>query len=262
MSTHDSGIDLENPGFTRGLLAAAEQAVITDAFAHHVSAVLDTINDGKEATVYLCQGRNDDGTTGQGRPAELLAAKIYRARRFRAFANESQYLDLEAVRDKRLRKAIRQRSKKGKRVSHHMWIDREWQALKVLYEYGASVPKPWAHCSAGILMEYIGDADGAAPMLVHTKLGSEATARAFDAIINDVRTLLDCELIHGDLSAYNILYHDGRPRLIDLPQASDIKSLADPWPMFYRDIANLCQHFERHGLARDPLKLAVDLWKG
>jgi RIO kinase 1 len=253
MSTNDSSIDLENPGFTRGMLAAAEQAVITDAFAHHVSAVLDTVNDGKEATVYLCQGRDGE---------ELLAAKIYRARRFRAFANESQYLDLEAVRDKRLRKAIKQRSKKGKRVSHHMWIDREWQALKVLYEYGASVPKPWAHCSAGILMEYIGDADGAAPMLVHTRLSSEATARAFEAVINDVRTLLDCELIHGDLSAYNILYHQDRPRLIDLPQASDIKSLADPWPMFYRDIANLCQHFERQGLARDPLTLALDLWKG
>ena len=253
MSINDSGIDLENPGFTRGGLAAAEQAVITDAFAHEVSAVLDTVNDGKEATVYLCQGRHG---------GELLAAKIYRARRFRAFANESQYLDLEAVRDKRLRKAIKQRSKKGKRVSHHMWVDKEWRALNTLYEYGASVPKPWAHCSAGILMEYIGDREGAAPMLVHTRLSRNETARAFEAIIEDVRTLLDCELIHGDLSAYNILYHRDRPRLIDLPQASEIKSLADPWPMFYRDIANICQHFDRQGLERDPLRLAQDLWEG
>ena len=108
----------------------------------------------------------------------------------------------------------------------------------------------------------IGDADGAAPMLVHVKLNRNATARAFEAIIDDVRTLLDCELIHGDLSAYNILYHRDRPRLIDLPQASAIKSLADPWPMFYRDIANICQHFERQGLERDPLRLAQDLWEG
>ena len=257
MSSNDSSIDLENPGFTRGGLAAAEQAVITDAFAHEVSAVLDTVNDGKEATVYLCQGR-----PGAHGPGELLAAKIYRARRFRAFANESQYLDLDAVRDKRLRKAIKQRSKKGKRVSHHMWIEQEWRALNTLYACGASVPKPWAHCAAGILMEYIGDADGAAPMLVHTRLSRNATARAFEAVIDDVRRLLDCELIHGDLSAYNILYHHARPRLIDLPQAREIKSLADPWPMFYRDIANLCQHFERQGLERDPLKLAQDLWEG
>lgn len=253
MSTNDSGIDLESPGFTRGQLAAAEQAVIMDSFAHDVAAVLDTVNDGKEATVYLCKGRHG---------GELLAAKIYRARRFRAFANESQYLDVEAVRDKRLRKAIKQRSKKGKRVSHHMWIEKEWSALNTLHEYGASVPKPWAHCPAGILMEYIGDADGAAPMLVHTRLSPNATARAFDAIIDDVRTMLDCELIHGDLSAYNILYHQERPRLIDLPQACEIKSLADPWPMFYRDIANICQHFERQGLKRDPLRLAQGLWEG
>jgi RIO kinase 1 len=250
---NDTGIDLTDPNLKRGQLAAAEQAVIVDAFARDVSRVLGTINDGKEATVYLCEGRDGDA---------LHAAKMYRARKFRAFANETDYLDLDRVRDRRLKKAIQKRSRTGKRASQHLWVDREWQVLNRLHAYGASVPRPIAHCAAGILMEYVGSITGPAPMLVHVNLAGAALEAAFAAVVEDVRALLDCELIHGDLSAYNILYDGERPRLIDLPQARDIGDIADPWPAFYRDVDHACQYFLRHGLTMDPLALAMDLWRG
>lgn len=98
-------------------------------------------------------------------------------------------------------------------------------------------------------------------MLAHVTLAGPARQRAFDAVVADLKVLFSCELIHGDLSAYSVLYDGTRPRLIDLPQARDLATLPDPWPIFYRDVANICQHFQRQGMKLDPLALAMDLWR-
>ena len=160
MSTRDDdSFDLSRPTFKRGQLAAAECQVIEFEFASCVQAVLGKIDDGKEATVYLCRTRAD----ACDRP--FLAAKMYRARIFRAFANDSAYRNPGRMRDRRLAKAMRQRSRKGVHAAHLQWVDREWEALSALYAAGASVPQPYLRCSNGILMEYLGDADGSAPSL-------------------------------------------------------------------------------------------------
>ena len=48
--------------------------------------------------------------------------------------------------------------------------------------------------------------------------------------------------MHGDLSAYNVLYLDDTPRMIDLPQATRIDDADDPWPLFHRDVSNICDY--------------------
>ena len=55
-------------------------------------------------------------------------------------------------------------------------------------------------------------------------------------------------LAHGDLSAYNLLVHDGRLVLIDLPQVVDV--IANPRGAFYltRDAENVGRWFAAHGL--------------
>ena len=50
----DTSIDLMGGGFTRGMLAELEQKMVLDAFSKYVARVEHRINDGKEATVYLC----------------------------------------------------------------------------------------------------------------------------------------------------------------------------------------------------------------
>ena len=56
-------------------------------------------------------------------------------------------------------------------------------------------------------------------------------------------------LAHGDLSAYNLLVHDGRLVMIDLPQVVDV--VANPRGEFYltRDAENVAGWFTAHGLA-------------
>jgi RIO kinase 1 len=247
--------DLARPGFTRGSLAAAERQVIEQEFATYVAEALGMVNDGKEATVYLCRVRAGSCE------AEYLAAKMYRARKFRAFTTDAKYVNVDRVRDKRLAKAMRQKSRHGRDAAHYQWIDREWQMLEMLHAAGASVPQPYMHCSVGILMEYIGVAEQRAPALAELRLTKEEAQQAFEAVVRDLEILLECGVIHGDLSAYNILYIDNTPRMIDLPQAMRIDDAADPWTLFHRDVANICDYFGKRGIEVDALDLALRLWR-
>ena len=91
--------DLSRPTFTRVSLAAAERSVIEREFSSYVDEVVGMINDGKEATVYLCRAR----PTAE---VEYVAAKMYRARKVRAFSNEATYVNPDKVHDRRMAKAM------------------------------------------------------------------------------------------------------------------------------------------------------------
>jgi RIO kinase 1 len=254
-SNDDEFIDLTRPNFLRGSLAAAERHVIEQEFSSYVTDVIHKINDGKEATVYLCRARSD--VVG----VDHLAAKMYRARKFRAFASDAKYVNTAKMRDRRMAKAIRQHTAHGRHAAHHLWVDREWQMLELLHHAGASVPKPVARCDGGILMEYLGVELERAPSLAETRLIRDEAERVFHLVVRDIETMLRCGVIHGDLSAYNILYLDDRPRLIDLPQATCIDDAPDPWALFHRDVTNVADHFQRRGVTIDALDLALRLWR-
>ncbi|MDH3644692.1 MAG: serine protein kinase RIO [Gammaproteobacteria bacterium] len=239
----EQSVDMINPQFNRKDLRRLEQHSIRQAF-DTVTTVVDVINDGKEATVYLCETTN----------GELAAAKIYRAQKFRAFNNAKNYVDTRAIPDRRVAKAIRKGTQRGKTMGQLMWVNREWDALQILYDEGASVPEPLAHSDVGILMEYLGDEHQAAPTLVEMKLTGDVAAGAWRACLRDVEHLLDCDLIHGDLSGYNVLWWQGRPRLIDLPQAVDYRNLGNAFELLHRDIANLAKSFP--DLGADPIAIA------
>lgn len=247
----EGSIDLLKGNFLRGQLAGLEQQMLLQVFSKFITDVDGMVNDGKEATVYRCRGH-------QG---EFFAAKVYRDRRFRAFGNESAYMNMDAVTDRRMAKAIKKRSKVGRRTSQRLWVQREWEALNVLYDSNASVPRPYDHAPDAILMELVGDQGAAAPMLAQTRMTMPEAERAWRAVLKDVEILLACEVVHGDLSAYNILYHNDRPRMIDLPQVVDLDAPGDHFPLFHRDIENVAGHFQRQGLNIDPLGVAIDLWQ-
>jgi RIO kinase 1 len=112
-----------------------------------------------------------------------------------------------------------------------------------------SVPEPIARSEIAILMELIGDEGQAAPQLVHVDLTPEEARNALDSLLRDVEDLLDLHLVHGDLSAYNVLWHAGRARMIDVPQAVDLHGRPDGFAYLGRDVANLERYFARYGLS-------------
>ena len=72
--------------------------------------------------------------------------------------------------------------------------------------------------------------------------------------------MLSLDMIHGDLSAYNILYWDGEITLIDFPQVVNVRTNPQAETIFRRDVRRVCEYFSRMGVPCDADDLADDLW--
>ena len=110
-------------------------------------------------------------------------------------------------------------------------------------------PYPAQILDTELLLEFIGSADGtAAPRLAETRPGPAELAGLWDQLVQALVALARDGLAHGDLSAYNLLVHDGRLVMIDLPQVVDV--IANPRGAWYltRDAENVGRWFAARGL--------------
>ena len=244
LSRERIGTRLSGAQFTRGMLADLEKEEVLNQFGGQglIRDVSGVIGDGKEATVYACRAHESVGV-------EWLAAKVYRAQKFRAFSGSRGYAGERAVMGSRAKRAMRNDTKVGRRLAHHEWISWEWETLCRLYDAGADVPEPLARSEDAILMELASDADGPAPKLRHVALEPDDARALLERLKRNVEIFLDCHLVHGDLSAYNVLYAAGRPWVIDVPQSLDLFHRPDGAEYLRRDVANLGRYFARYGLS-------------
>ncbi len=241
---------------------AIEEAEAMDEFVGLglVDEVLGLIKTGKEANVYLCSG-------GIRAPAPLLAAKVYRSTKVRQFADSAAYTPgrreewHRAGMKRREMRAMEKRSRGGRELSFALWVNTEHETLQLLHAAGADVPKPYAKTRRAVLLEYFGDEGEPAPPLADVALSGEEEARAlFARAIENIELLLANDRVHGDLSAYNILYVDGGVRLIDFPQAVDARFNPNARAFLERDVLNVCRYFERYIEPGDPAATARRLW--
>lgn len=226
-----------------------------------ITDVLRRLKGGKEASVYLCN-------SGPAIDAPLVAAKVYRPRSLRNLKNDGTYrtgrVDLDQdgraiVRDGDLH-AMQKRTNYGEELRHQSWIAYEYQTLEMLQEAGADVPQPYAMEKNAILMDYIGDFDSAASTLNSVRLDRDEVTPLYERVIRNIDLLLSKQRIHGDLSAYNILYWDGDITLIDFPQVVQPDSNPAAWTIFLRDVTRICQYFTSQGLSRNGRRVATELW--
>ncbi|MEO8181671.1 MAG: RIO1 family regulatory kinase/ATPase [Deltaproteobacteria bacterium] len=221
--------------------------------------VLQRVKAGKEATVYLCSAHPSTGR-------ELVAAKVYRERSLRSSRNQGHYqqgrgmLDEDGQSSWRTDKAGSQKSKRGKAATQTSWIMHEFTLLQTLHAQGADVPEPIEHGEQALLMEFIGDGRDAAPTLNDVEIESSDAQRLFERVIFNVELLLGLGWVHGDLSPYNLLYHQGRLVLIDFPQVVDCQNNPRARGIFERDIERVAQYFDRVGWSVDARRLASELW--
>jgi RIO kinase 1 len=219
-----------------------------------IEDVLYPIKSGKEATVYCCRA-------GPALKADLVAAKVYKPRAFRSFRDDSVYREGRVILDSRARRAAAKRTAFGHKVQSTLWANYEWDVLKTLHPAGADVPEPLAQSPGGMLLEFVGDADGAAPVLKDVTLTTAEAETLFERLLDNVQLWLAYNIIHGDLSAYNVLYRgDGDALVIDFPQAIDPRFNTNAFRLLSRDIENLARFFERFGVQRDAFSLAERYW--
>jgi RIO kinase 1 len=226
-----------------------------------ITDVLRRVKGGKEATVYCCAAHPATGLA-------LIAAKVYRPRIFRQLRNDSRYrqgrsyLDErgKVVRDEKLLAAIQKKSSTGQALVHSSWLEHEYRTLSLLHAAGVDVPRPVSHGNNTILMEYLGDAEWPAPALQAVRLEAGQARPLFARLLRNIELMLANQRIHGDLSAFNVLYWEGDIRLIDFPQAVAPAENPDAFDILERDIRRVCQYFERYGIHSDPGAIARDLW--
>ena len=221
-----------------------------------VTDVVRIIKTGKEASVHLC--RANRSTTGE----DLLALKVYHPLNRRDFRDESIYRDGEWIKERRIRVALEKKTRFGRVVQGSLWVSREWETLRALSEGGAPVPRPLAATEDAILMTYVGDLDTAAPQLRSVRPNAEEARDLFEQVMRAIELLLFRNVIHGDLSAYNVLVWEGRATVIDLPQAVDPRKNRHAEAMLERDVTRICEHFARYGVTASPGRLTSDLWNG
>lgn len=205
----------------------------------YITGTPRVIKRGKEAAV-LCY------EAGPSLGAQTVALKIFKEQEVRNFRNDAAYL----------RGKVWKRRDLGHlhAVKQELWVDTEYRVLARLSEAGVRVPRPYVQIGHAVLMEHVTLDGDDAPQLKDVRLDPDEARRVIGEVLRAVDTMLDCGIVHGDLSAFNILY-DGRPVIIDFPQAVYAATNDEAYALFRRDVERVCDYFARSGA--DPAAAAA-----
>lgn len=99
------------------------------------------------------------------------------------------------------------------------------------------------------MMSFIGDNNIAAPKLKTANLSAAELIMAYEEIVDTmVRLYNEANLVHADLSEYNVLWHDGKCWIIDVAQAVE-PGHPGAHEFLMRDCANISTFFTRKGVS-------------
>lgn len=193
-----------------------------------IKSVEYPIASGKESNVFLC-------TTSGG---EIVVLKVFRT----ANATFDAYLPyLEG--DRRFT-----RIKPDRRGIIYAWCLKEFKNLQRLKEANIRAPVPIGFHKNMLVMSEITLNNQPAPTLKRVRMPAEDLEAIWKEVLGFMVTMYrKAELIHADLSEYNILISDDGPVIIDVGQ-----SVLTTHPMakayLERDVENMVRFFRNGGL--------------
>jgi RIO kinase 1 len=194
------------------------------------------ISTGKEANVFYGEGEDMP-----------IAIKIYRIQSA-SFRSMSDYI----VGDPRFSSV-----KRSKKDLIFAWTKKEYSNLARAHDAGLRVPLPIHFDRNILLMEFMGEDEVAYPQL-RTARPDDYQA-VYDEITASMKTLFnEAELVHADLSEFNILWDGEHPIIIDIGQAvtpNHPRAIA----FLVRDIKNINRYFENRCTIRDEEELFRDI---
>ena len=196
---------------------------IASLISDGVISTLDyPVSTGKEANVF-------HGTDAKG---QAKALKIYRVATA-TFRNIAMYIEGDP-RFKRVKRATR--------PTIFAWAQKEYKNLVRMEDAGVRVPRPERVLNNILVMEYIGDETRPAPSL--REVAIENPASVYQDVVANLRAIRQSELVHADMSEYNLLWWQDRVVVIDVGQAVPLDHpRAEEW--FQRDVANIVRFFKR-----------------
>ena len=214
-----------------------EQSVFDDAtFAAiyklvqdgHIEAFGGPISTGKEANVYEALGSDEDEERD-------VAVKIYRINASN-FRQMREYLEgdprFEGIGNDKKQIVL-------------AWTQKEFANLSRARQAGVRVPEPIAVERNVLVMELVGLVEERARRLAEVDVENPETA--YEVVSEYMRRLHAAGLVHGDLSEYNMIIHDGELVVIDLGQAVTVHH-PNAGEFLRRDCRNVAAFFGRQGL--------------
>ncbi len=191
------------------------------------------VRSGKESRLYW----------GIGRRNKPVAVKIFLTTSAEFLKGRMMYIQG----DERFRS-----TRKDTRSLINLWALKEFRNLQQAADAGVRVPAPLKVEGNVLLMEFIGKNGNPAPLLRETPL--EHPARVYDKIAESTKRLYQrAQLVHGDLSEYNIMIVNLEPVIFDLAQA-----VPPQHPMarefLQRDLVRMNAYFSRIGVTVPPIE--------
>jgi len=221
--------------------------MINASLLSHVYGIIST---GKEAVVLYAQGGTgedmeiQEGESKPEIPAEC-AIKI-----FKTTLNEFK------TRDKYIRDDFRFKdrfSKQNPRKVIHLWAEKEMHNLSRILKAGIPCPRIVQLKKHILVMSFIGQEMRPAPKLKEVKFSDDDEGRdllnsAYSQTIDImVRLFKQCNLVHADLSEYNILWWENKCHIIDVSQSVE-PTHPNALEFLYRDCANISNFFSKKGV--------------
>eukprot|EP00929_Paragymnodinium_shiwhaense_P040298 TRINITY_DN21055_c0_g2_i1.p1 TRINITY_DN21055_c0_g2~~TRINITY_DN21055_c0_g2_i1.p1 ORF type:complete len:556 (-),score=209.88 TRINITY_DN21055_c0_g2_i1:153-1820(-) len=161
------------------------------------------ISTGKEANVYYATAKG-----GLERAVKIYKTSIL------VFKDRARYVEGEY----RFRHGY---CKGNPRKMVAQWAEKEMRNLRRLKAASIPCPEVVEVRQNVLVMEFIGKDGEAAPRLKDAPgLASDDWIDAYVQCVLLMRRMMqDCKLVHGDLSEYNMLYHEGEVVIIDVSQS-------------------------------------------
>jgi len=150
----------------------------------------------------------------------------------------------------------------NKRHLINNWVNKEFRNLNRAYDVNVSVPKPIVALNNVLLLEFIGDSEGNPAQTVKNQKPVDVEGFFDKVLIETKKFIHDANLIHGDLSTFNILNKDENPIIIDVSQ-SVVRDHPIANELLVRDIKNIFNEFKKMGVSSSieeiKEKLEVDI---
>jgi RIO kinase 1 len=215
-----------------------------------IDAVVGSLRSGKEASIYLVECGD-----------ETRCAKVYKDLGQRSFQRREKYQEGRRVRSSRQARAMGQRTRFGKKTQEEAWKTAEVDALNLLTNVGVRVPTPYGFFHGVLLMELVTDEEGLpAPGLGDVAHSHDQALEFHQFLISQLAAMLCVDLIHGDLSEYNVLVGSAGPVIIDLPQVVSASGNNNARPMLLRDVHNITASLGRYAPELLATHYGEEMW--
>ncbi|KAL5293122.1 RIOK1 family protein [Megaselia abdita] len=205
-----------------------------------INEINGCISTGKEANVYHAVSKDD----------KEFAIKIYKTS-ILVFKDRDKYVSGEF----RFRHGY---CKHNPRKMVRTWAEKEMRNYLRMKNAGIPVPEPHLLRSHVLVMEFCGKDGWPSPLLKDVELSTSKARELYrDCVIIMWRIFNNCKLVHGDLSEFNMLYHNGQVIIIDVSQSVE-HDHPNAFEFLRKDCSNVSEFFRKKDVATMTVKELFD----